>query len=64
MKDTMNSVDVLKIGIGVLIGLIFAMIASRFTGVDLQLLTSALVMALLVAGAVLYLLGKIPATSS
>ncbi|MDR5673563.1 hypothetical protein RH858_10475 [Halalkaliarchaeum sp. AArc-GB] len=60
----MNSVDVLKIGIGVLIGLIFAMIASQLTGVDLQLLTSALVMALIVAGVILYLLGKIPATSS
>lgn len=60
----MNSVDFLKIGVGVLIGMIFATIASWRTGVDLQLLISALVMALLVAGAVLYLLGKIPSTSS
>lgn len=40
------------------------MITSWLTGVDLQLLISALVMALIVAGAVLYLLGKTPATSS
>ena len=55
----MNSVDLPKIGIGILIGLIFATIASWLTGVDLQLLISALVMALIVAGTVLYLLGKI-----
>ena len=60
----MNSVDVLQIGIGVLIGLIFAMIASWLTGVDLRLLISALVLAIIVAGAVLYLLGKIPAISA
>ena len=64
MKDTMNGVDILKIGIGVVIGLIFAMIASRLTGVDIQLLTSALVMALIVAGVVLYLLGKFPDNNS
>ncbi len=61
---TMNSVDVLKIGSGILIGLIFATIASWRTGVDLQLLILGVVMALIVAGVVLYLLGKVPATSS
>ncbi|WP_331232337.1 hypothetical protein [Natronorarus salvus] len=60
----MNSVDVLKIGSGILIGLIFATIASWRTGVDLQLLILGVVMALIVAGVVLYLLGKVPATSS
>lgn len=59
----MNGVDFLNIGGGILIGMIFATIASWRTDVDLQLLISALVMALLMAGAVLYLLGKITAIS-
>ncbi len=60
----MDSTDVLRIGVGILIGLIFAVIASRFTGVELRLLISGIVMALIVAGVVLFLLGKVPATGS
>ena len=60
----MDSTDVLRIGVGILIGLIFAVIASRLTGVELRLLTSGIVMALIVAGVVLFLLGKVPATGS
>lgn len=58
----MDSTDVLKIGVGVLVGLIFAMIASWLTGVELQLLISGIVMALIVAGVVLFLLEKVSAT--
>jgi hypothetical protein len=60
----MESEDILKIGVGVLIGLIFATVASRITGVDLQLLISGIVMALIVAGVILFLLGKISAIGS
>lgn len=60
----MNGIDVLKFGVGILIGVILIALASRTTGVDFQLLISAVVLALLVAGAVLYTLGKIPVAES
>jgi uncharacterized membrane protein YagU involved in acid resistance len=63
VNGLVESIDVLKIGFGILIGLIFAVISSRITGVDLQLLIGGVVMALLVAGVVLYILGRLPSVS-
>lgn len=63
VNEFMDAVDVLKIGVGIMIGLIFAVISSQITGVDLQLLIGGVVMALLVAGVVLYTLDKIPSES-